>query len=64
MKWQKWFKGLMSAAIGGAANSITVMAIDPTQFNLQDGIKKLGIVALVSSIISVAMYLKSSPVPD
>jgi len=40
------------------------MAIDPTQFNLQDGIKKLGIVALVSSIISVAMYLKSSPVPD
>ena len=63
MKWSVWFKGLISAIIGGAANSVTVMIIDPQQFNLGDGGDKLGVVALVSAIVSAAMYLKSSPLP-
>lgn len=64
MDLRHWVKGLISAAIGGAANSITVMIVDPIAFNLEDGLGKLGTVALVSSIVSVAMYLKKSPVPD
>ncbi len=58
-----WFKGLLSSAIGGAANAITVMAIDPLQFNFSEGLVKLATVAGVSAIVSVAMYLKSSPLP-
>ena len=63
MNWKTWLKGLASAAIGGAANSITVMAIDPKQFNLTDGLVKLGTVAAISAVVSIAMYLKSSPLP-
>jgi len=63
MKWKNWIYGLVSAIIGGAANSIVVMAIDPLQFNFTDGIGKLGTVAAVSAIISAAMYLKQSPLP-
>lgn len=59
----KWVKGLISAAIGGAANAVTVMVVDPMAFNLNDGLGKLGSVALVSAIVAVAMYLKQSPVP-
>ena len=62
--WRNWLKGLISAAIGGAATAITLMGIEPTSFNLQEGIGKLGTVALVNAIISVAMYLKKSPLPS
>lgn len=59
----KWFKGLISAIIGGAANAVTVMVVDPLAFNLSDGIGKVGSVALVSAIVAAAMYLKQSPLP-
>lgn len=59
----KWLKGLLSAIIGGAANSITVMVVEPTSFNLQEGLSKLLSVAAVSAIVAAAMYLKQSPLP-
>lgn len=62
-KWDKWLKGLISAVIGGAANSVTVMVVEPTSFNLQEGAGRLGTVALVSAIVAAAMYLKRSPLP-
>lgn len=58
----KWLKGLLSAAIGGAANGVTVMIAEPATFNLDDGLPKLGTVAGVSAIVAVAMYLKQSPI--
>ena len=58
-----WLKGLLSAIIGGAANSITVMVVDPVGFNLQAGLGKLLSVAAVSAIVAAAMYLKQSPLP-
>ena len=64
MDWKVWLKGLISAVIGAAANSITVMIVDPQAFNLTDKIGKLGMVALVSAIVAAAMYLKSSPLPS
>ncbi len=64
MKWKKWVKGLISAIIGGAANSITVSLVAPETFNFQDGLGKLGAVAAASAIVAAAMYLKKSPVPD
>lgn len=63
MDWKKWLKGLFSAIIGGAANSVTVMIVEPASFNFQEGIGKLGTVALVSAIVAAALYLKKSPLP-
>lgn len=64
MNWQNWLKGLIAAAIGGAANAVTVMIVDPINFNLTTGLTKLGTVVLISMIVSAAMYLKQSPIPN
>lgn len=64
MNWQKWLEGLLSAIIGGAGNSITVMAIDPAQFNFAEGLPKLATVAGVSALLCMAAYLKEHPIPE
>lgn len=64
MNWKLWAKGILGAFIGGAANGITAMIVDPQQFNFGEGWKKLGTMALVSAIVSTAMYLKASPLPN
>ena len=62
--WLTWTKGLVSAAIGAAANGVTLIVVDPLNYNLGDGIGKLGMVCMVSALVAVAMYLKGSPLPD
>lgn len=64
MNLKTWAHGLAAAVIGGAANAVTVMIVDPINFNLAGGLVKLGQVALVSAIVSAALYLKQSPIPD
>lgn len=61
--WKHWVHGLVGAIIGGGANAITVMIVDPMQFNLQTGWKNLVTATAVSMIVSGALYLKSSPLP-
>ena len=67
-----WVKGLVAAAIAGAANGVmtgfAAVGIDPTHFNLQAGLKPTlaiaGVSALMSGLIGVAAYLKQSPLPS
>ena len=63
-KWMKWVKGLVAAFIGAAANSITVIIVDPVNFNPLTETQKVLTVALVSGGIAAALYLKQSPLPD
>jgi hypothetical protein len=66
-----WAKGLLAAAIAGAANGVitgfAAVGIDPTHFNLQAGLRPTlaiaGVSAVMSGIIGVAAYLKQSPLP-
>jgi hypothetical protein len=66
-----WAKGLLAAAIAGAANGVitgfAAVGIDPAHFNLQAGLKPTlaiaGVSAVMSGIIGVAAYLKQSPLP-
>jgi hypothetical protein len=58
-----WLHGLISALVGGAATSISTIVVAPEQFNLEGGLLNVGKVALVSGIVSAAMYLKQSPLP-
>ena len=60
----KWFKGLIAAVIGGAANAVTLMIVDPMVFNLETGWQKLLGAAAVNALVAGAMYLKQSPVPN
>jgi hypothetical protein len=59
-----WIKGLVAAIIGGAANAITVIVVDPINFNLAEGIGKVAQVATVGAILAAAAYLKQSPIPE
>jgi len=59
-----WIKGLLAAAIGGAANTIAVVIVDPVNFNLVTGAGKVATVAAVGAIMSAAAYLKKSPIPE
>lgn len=61
--WRVWLHGLIAAFIGGGANAIAAAAIAPDEFNLNTGLRKLGILFLVSGILNAAGYLKQSPVP-
>ncbi len=63
MDFRHWLKGLASAAIGAAANSVTVIIVAPETFNINEGLPKLGAVAAVSALVAVANYLKQSPLP-
>jgi len=59
-----WLRGLVAAAIGGGANAVTAMIVDPTTFNLATGLPQVGQMAAVSAAVSVALYLKQSPLPE
>ena len=59
----KWIKGIISAAIGGAANSVSAIIIAPETFNIHEGVNKLGFMAGAGAILAVANYLKQSPLP-
>lgn len=58
-----WIFGLISAAIGAAANGVTVVIVSPETFNLNEGLSKVATVSLVSAIVASANYLKQSPLP-
>jgi hypothetical protein len=64
MTWRGFFLGLVGAAINSAATAVTVMIVDPTEFNLfQGGAAKLGAVVLVSGMLGAALYLKTHRLP-
>lgn len=58
-----WFYGLLGSVIGSMANAITVMIIDPSSFNMNEGWKKLTTFMGVSALVSAGLYLKQSPLP-
>ena len=60
---KKWLHSAAAAAISGGANGITVMIVDPVQFNLGSGIAKLGQVMIVGALVGLALFLKQSPLP-
>ena len=58
-----WIEGLVAALIGGAANAITVIVVDPLNFNLGEGLGKLFQVVAVGGLVAAAAFLKQSPIP-
>jgi hypothetical protein len=67
-----WLKGIMAAAISGAAGGVltglAAVGIDPQHFNFRAGIGatlRIGAAAaLINAVIGVAAYLQKSPLPD
>ncbi len=69
--WQIWVRGILAAAISGAAGGVVVafaaVGIDPEHFNLSAGfhatLKIAAAAAAINAIIGVAAYLQKSPLP-
>jgi hypothetical protein len=63
--FRTWLNGLFGAAIGAAANGITVLIVDPSKFSpgAVGGWKNLGICVGVSALVGAALFLKQSPTP-
>lgn len=59
----KWARGLLGAFIQSASVVISTMIVDPETFNIEDGLAKVGIVALVSGIVGAALFLQKKPLP-
>jgi hypothetical protein len=70
-KAEIWLKGLLAAAISGAANGLTTgltaITIAPDTFNMNGGLtatlQLVGASALVSAVTGASTYLKQSPIP-
>ncbi len=72
MIWRIWLRGILAAAISGAAGGVVVglaaVGIDPQHFNLNTGIHATlqiaAAAAVINAIIGVAAYLQKSPLPQ
>ena len=70
-RFELWLKGILAAAISGAAGGVltgfAAVGIDPQHFNLQTGmsatLRIAAAAALINSVIGVAAYLQKSPLP-
>jgi hypothetical protein len=58
-----WLKGLVAACIGGGANAVTVVFVDPEHFNAQDGLHAMLKVAAVGALVSILGYLRQVRCP-
>lgn len=61
--WRTWLHGLIAAAIGGAANAITMVVVDPLEFNFAQW-GPLWKVSIVSAVVNAAFYLKHAKLPE
>jgi uncharacterized membrane protein HdeD (DUF308 family) len=72
LDFSEWLRGLVAAFISGGASAVTggftVSALDPRDYNLQEGMPRLlllmGAMFLVNGILSMMLFLRQKPVPD
>jgi hypothetical protein len=57
-----WLKGLLSAALSGAAVGATAVLATPITVSMEN-FKSLGYMVLVGAIVGLLNYLKQSPLP-
>jgi len=65
-KYRVWLHGLFASAVSAVGNGITVLIVDPNDFNPfgEGSWIKLGSVVMVGALIAAGSYLKSHPLPD
>ena len=65
MNWKTWLNGVIGGFIGAAANTITLVIVDPNVFSptAAGGWRHIGISILISGGVGAALYLKQHPTP-
>lgn len=63
--FRQWVHAITAAFIGGASGALSVLIVDPTNFNFTGpGLTRLAKVAFVAGLIPVLAYLKRFPTPS
>ena len=64
MTWRRFGLSMLDAGINSGSTSVTVMLVDPADFNLFDGgAMKLGALLLVGFLSGVFSFLRSHRLP-
>ncbi len=64
MNTKSWLHSLVAAAVSAAASGVSLVIVAPGDFNFtKAGLFKLATVCGVNALISVAAFLKQSPLP-
>jgi hypothetical protein len=61
MHLKEWLKSAAVAIGGGAAASISAVMMDPTKFNLSNGLKDEALIALQGALVGLAALFLRSP---
>lgn len=65
MNVKAWAHGLGAAFISGLSDAFLLHLADPATFNgTVEGIKATVALCVLKAMLSVALYLKKSPLPD
>lgn len=62
--FEKWFAGMVSAALSGGATAAVGAFAVPDLLYVQGGLQKLGIMFAGGAAIGVLNYLKQSPLSE
>lgn len=63
MTWRRFGLSLIDSGINSAANSFTVIVVDPVDFNMSAGLGKLLTVAGVSFLFGIFVFLRTHRLP-
>lgn len=63
MNWKSWGNGLVAAVISGASDAVILNMVDPSTFNLSNGLRTLATVTGLFALKAGALYLKQHPIP-
>jgi hypothetical protein len=61
MHWREWLKSALVAIGGGSTAAISAAMVDPTKFNLSNGIKDEAIIAAQGALVGLAALFIRSP---
>lgn len=61
MHWKEWLKSAAVASGAGAASAVTTMIMDPTKFNLSNGLKDEALMVLQGAVVGLACLFIRSP---
>lgn len=62
--WKNWGRGLVGAAINSSVTGLSLLALDPNDFNFDaTGIAKLAKIAIVTGVAGALLWMKQHPNP-
>jgi len=63
LKTRKWLEGLLQSFFSGIGSVVSVMVVDPADFNFES-LDKVALVGLIAGAIHMVQFLSRTPLPE